>query len=284
MKTAKSILLFLFITLVSIFTSCKTAPLLKGIIEPFGIIGTNADIYIYMPVEQNRSIVEQALPLAAGKDMKRALGRTTAVYSGVFFNRSGSEVRVCARGKYPYGMTDSFFKKKNGWDPKKTKDGYKFYESPYLDVSIPSPLIACIGMGAENRANMEELLSRMKTPVEPQFSERFNSLIKSDLQDIGIFVKNSDVFLSGILGVSLGLPLGKIEMYLKKDLTSTSKNMYLYNLYIESENPRTAKIAKMLLQRMFNTEVKLEEDMLIIENGAIPESKIISIIKSVYPY
>ena len=139
-------------------------------------------------------------------------------------------------------------------------------------------------MGSENRKSMEELLLRMKTPVEPKFSERFNFLIKSDLQDIGLFVKNSDIFLSGILGVSLGLPLGKIEMYLKKDLTSASKNVYLYSLYIESENPRTAKIAKMLLQRMFNAEVKLEEDMLIIENGTIPESKIISIIKSVYPY
>jgi len=282
LKTAKNILLF--IVLVSIFISCKTAPPLKGIMEPFGIIGPDADIYIYMPIEQNRSIVEQVLPLGAGKDMKMALGRTTAIYSGVFFNQNGSEVRVCARGKYPYGMTDSFFKKKNGWNPKKTKDGYKFYESPYLDVSIPSPLIACIGMGSENRKSMEELLLRMKTPVEPKFSERFNFLIKSDLQDIGLFVKNSDIFLSGILGVSLGLPLGKIEMYLKKDLTSASKNVYLYSLYIESENPRTAKIAKMLLQRMFNAEVKLEEDMLIIENGTIPESKIISIIKSVYPY
>ena len=94
--------------------------------EPFGIIGSDADIYIYMPIEQNRSIVEQVLPLGAGKDMKMALGRTTAVYSGVFFNQTGSEVRVCARGKYPYGMTDSFFKKKNGWNPKKQKTDINF--------------------------------------------------------------------------------------------------------------------------------------------------------------
>ncbi|MEL3912888.1 hypothetical protein [Treponema pedis] len=283
MKKIKKIFIILPLILAFIFESCKTAPILKGIEEPFGIIGDDADIYVYMPVEKNRKIVEQVLPAATGQSMKQALSRTTAIYSGITISAAGVEVRVCARGKYPYGMTDSFFKKKDGWNPKKTKEGYKYYESPYLDVSIPSPLIACMGLGPQNRKDMQELLSRMKKPVDPEFPEKFNFLINSNLQDIGIFVKNPDLFLSGILGVSLGLPLGKIEMYLKKASDGMQQNEYRYDLYIESGTPQTTKVAKMILQRALKAEVKVEENMLIVEGGNISEEKITAIIKSIYP-
>ncbi len=286
-KTKNSVMLSALLSIILsafILESCKTIPILKGIEKPFGIIGENADIYVYIPIEQNRNIVEQALPLAAGKDMKQVLGRTSAVYSGVFFNSGLSEVRVCAVGKYPYGMTDLFFKKKNGWEPRKTKDGYKYYESPYVDISIPSPLLACVGLGPETRKHMDELLERMKNPTEPKFPEQFRSLISSGSQDIGIFVTNSEFFLSGLLGVRLGLPLGKIEMYLQKDLTAAPQSKYIYNLYVEAENPLAAKVAKTVLQKMLSTEVRVKENILIIENGNIPESKIITIVKSVYPH
>lgn len=274
----------MLITTIFLLASCKSAPVFQGLLQPFGIIGDEADIYVFMPIEENRTIVEQVLPMASGKDVKKALGRTVAVYSGIFLYPEGAEVRICTKGQYPYGLTDMFFKKKNGWEPKKTNDGYKYYESDYVDISIPSPLIACIGLGSKNRQKMDVGLNRLKKPVEPKFSEKFNSVLNSKTQEMAIYIKKADYFLSGILGMNLGMPLGKIEMYLKKDMTNTAEKDYIYTLYIESKNQNTAKIAKFILQRMFKAEVKIQDNYLIIENGKIPENKIISIIKSIYPY
>lgn len=271
--------------LLCVFTSCKTVKSVQGVIEPFGIIGDDADIYVYIPIKEHKKIVESALPLAAGNDMKKALARTDVVYSGICFDIKGSEVRICAKGNYPHKMSDSAFTKKNGWIPKKTEEGIKYYTSPYADISIPLQSLVCMDLGAENRKGMEELLSRMKKSERPVFSKKFDLFIQSDSKDIGIFVKNPDFFLSGIFGIKLGLPLGQISMYLKKDSNGhTAEQNYIYNLYIETENKNTAFAAKIILQKLLGLPVLIDNDFLIIENGSISEEKIIKIIKSMYPY
>ena len=228
-----------------VFASCKTAPPLPGIVRPFGMIGDGADMYIYMPIEKNKKIAEPILTSVGGDSMKQALSRTTAVYSGVFVKDRLTEIRICSTGKYPYGMTDSIFKKKNGWEPKKTKEKYKYYKSSYVDVSIPSPQIACLVMGPNDRQNME-------------------------------------VFLGQIIGVQLGLPVGIIEMYLKKN--SEVENEYLYDLSIETKNMMPASLLKLFFKNQLKADVRLEENKLIIENRPVTESKIIEIIKSLYNY
>ena len=142
------------LSFVLVFASCKTAPPLPGVVRPFGMIGDDADMYIYMPIEKNKKIAEPILTSVGGESMKQALSRTTAVYSGVFIKDRLTEIRICSTGKYPYGVTDSIFKKNNGWEPKKTKEKYKYYKSSYVDVSIPSPQISCLVMGPDNRQNM----------------------------------------------------------------------------------------------------------------------------------
>lgn len=266
-----------------LFTSCKTASPKYGNTNPFGIIGKNADIYVYIPIKGNRSIVEKALPLADDQSMKKAFSYINTVYSGVFLTDSLAEIRLCAIGKYPYTFTDSIFKKKNGWTRKKTKENYKYYESPYIDISIPNSEIALISLGSEQRENMELILKKMSLPQEPEFSTRFNKLLNSDSGDIGIFIYNSDFFLGQILGVRLGLPLGKMEMYLKKNLMSKNNAQYDYDLIMETNNPQSALVIKLFLQKVLKAEAKIEDNIIIIENKTIPEEKIISIIKSLYP-
>lgn len=265
-----------------VFASCKTAPPLPGIVRPFGMIGDDADMYIYMPIEKNKKIAEPILTSVGGESMKQALSRTTAVYSGVFVKDRLTEIRICATGKYPYGMTDSIFKKKNGWEPKKTKEKYKYYKSSYVDISIPSPQIACLVMGPDNRQNMEVFLGKLSKPEEALFPRRFDDLVNSGSQDIGIFVKNGDFFLGQIIGVQLGLPVGVIEMYLKKN--SEVENEYLYDLSIETQNMMTASLLKLFFKKQLKADVRLEENKLIIENRPVTESKIIEIIKSLYNY
>ena len=265
-----------------VFASCKTAPPLPGIVRPFGMIGDDADMYIYMPIEKNKKIAEPILTSVGGDSMKQALSRTTAVYSGVFVKDRLTEIRICSTGKYPYGMTDSIFKKKNGWEPKKTKEKYKYYKSSYVDVSIPSPQIACLVMGPNDRQSMEVFLGKLSKPEEAIFPQRFDDLVNSGSQDIGIFVKNGDFFLGQIIGVQLGLPVGVIEMYLKKN--SEVENEYLYDLSIETKNVMTASLLKLFFKKQLKADVRLEENKLIIENRSVTEAKIIEIIKSLYNY
>ena len=270
------------LTFILVFASCKTAPPLPGIVRPFGMIGDDADMYIYMPIEKNKKIAEPILTSVGGESMKQALSRTTAVYSGVFVKDRLTEIRICATGKYPYGMTDSIFKKKNGWEPKKTKEKYKYYKSSYVDISIPSPQIACLVMGPDNRQNMEVFLGKLSKPEEAMFSERFGTLVNSGSQDIGIFVTNGDFFLGQIIGVQLGLPVGVIEMYLKKN--PKVENEYLYDLSIETKNIMTASLLKLFFKKQFKADVRLEENKLLIENRSVTDSRIIDIIKSLYNY
>ena len=279
-RIIRNTLIVLIVILV--FASCKTAPPLPGIVRPFGMIGDDADMYIYMPIEKNKKIAEPILTSVGGESMKQALSRTTAVYSGVFVKDRLTEIRICATGKYPYGMTDSIFKKKNGWEPKKTKEKYKYYKSSYVDISIPSPQIACLVMGPDNRQNMEVFLGKLSKPEEAMFSERFGILVNSSSQDIGIFVTNGDFFLGQIIGVQLGLPVGVIEMYLKKN--PEVENEYLYDLSIETKNVMTASLLKLFFKKQLKADVRLEENKLIIENRSVTESRIIEIIKSLYNY
>ena len=273
---------FAALIFILVFASCKTAPPLPGIVRPFGMIGDDADMYIYMPIEKNKKIAEPILTSVGGDSMKQALSRTTAVYSGVFIKDRLTEIRICSTGQYPYGMTDSIFKKKNGWEPKKTKEKYKYYKSSYVDVSIPSPQIACLVMGPNDRQNMEVFLGKLNKPEEALLPQRFDALVNSGSQDIGLFVKNGDFFLGQIIGVQLGLPVGVIEMYLKKN--SEVENEYLYDLSIETQNMMTASLLKLFFKKQLKADVRLEENKLIIENRPVTESKIIEIIKSLYNY
>ncbi len=283
MKKTKILLL---IVLLILFFSCKTPPPPQGIIEPFGVIGDKADIYLYIPVKENRSVIEDAFPLAKGDDMKAALGRTTEIFSGVFFNGVNPEVRICMKGQYPYKLAGSFFKKKNGWNPKKTNKGLKYYESEFVDISIPSALIACVGLGDKNRQKMSVILDKLDTPSKPEFSKKFNSVLTSDSGEIGIFVKNSDYFLSQIIGVHLGLPVGEIEMFLKKSGSpkSNEEQLYKYDLSIQIENANTAMLLQLFLKKMLGVEVNYIDEFLVVKNREIPESKIVKIVKSMYPY
>ncbi len=284
-KITRKFLPLLILTLIA-FASCKTTPPLQGVIEPFGVIGEKADAYIYIPMKGNEELIQKAVPMAAGNDMKKAFKRINKMYSGVFYNGVSSEVRICATGNYPYKYSGSIFKRKNGWIPNKTKDSYKYYESEYADVSIPSALIACMSLGDKNRQKMDVTLEKLKNPIKPKFSKKFEALQKSNSDEIGIFITKPDFFLSQILGVHLGLPLGNIEMYLKK-VKQEKKNapvFYNCNIAIKVDNPRTGRFLQIVLGRMLKTKVIVEDSMLKVENKVIPESKIVTIIKSLYPY
>ncbi len=284
-KITRTLLPLSFVLLIAL-AGCKTPPPLEGEVEPFGIIGKDADAYIYMPLKGNEEFIKKALPGQNEDDMKEAFKRTDKIFSGVFFDGVNIEIRICAKGNYPYKYSGYIFKKKNGWSPKKSKEGYKYYESKYADVSIPSNLIACMVLGSEKRQNMELTLAKLQKPSFPKFPKKFNDLQLSDSSDIAIFIKNPNFFLAQILGVHLGLPLGNIEMYMKKKPSEEKKAdlSYSYDLKIEVDNPRTATILKLFLGRTLGAEIKIEDSALKIENRIIPESKIINIMKSLFPY
>ncbi len=284
-KITRRFLPLLILTLIA-FTGCKTPPPLKGEIEPFGIIGKNADAYIYIPVKENQEIVKKVLPMTNEENMNKVIEMTDSFFSGIFFDGVSTELRACAKGNYPYKYSGYLFTKKEGWNPKKTKEGYKYYESEYADISIPSSLIACMVLGGKNRQKMDVTLAKLKMPSFPKFPKKFTELQHSNSNEIAIFIKNPNFFLAQILRVHLGLPLGNIEMYMKKTDASENKDaiFYSYNLKIEVDNPRTATILKLFLGRILGVEIKIEDSALKIENRIIPEAKIFNIMKSLFPY
>lgn len=281
-KTCKQTFIFFLAFFAALFFSCKTAPH-TGIENYFGIIGNGADVYAFIPAANNRALIEEILPFESAKNMRAALNRTYAVYSGIFVKDGKMEMRICAAGNYPHLLSGSFFRKTDGWNHEKTSGGIKYYSSRYLDTSLPKKNIAIMLFGTPPRRSMEETVQLLENPESVSLPPSFENLLKTGAASgkIGLFVRNADFFLYKILGIKLGFPIDKIEMYLTKDTTSR-KEVYNYNLDIEVNNANMGFAARLLLSKILKAEVKIDGNKIIVENGKVSAAKLGSIVKSLY--
>ncbi|UZV81275.1 hypothetical protein OSA15_02360 [Treponema pallidum] len=261
-----------------LFASC-TSGAWKASVDPLGVVGSGADVYLYFPVAGNENLISRIIENHESKaDIKKIVDRTTAVY-GAFFARS-KEFRLFGSGSYPYAFTNLIFSRSDGWASTKTEHGITYYESEHTDVSIPAPHFSCVIFGSSKRERMSKMLSRLVNPDRPQLPPRFEKECTSEgtSQTVALYIKNGGHFITKLLNFpQLNLPLGAMELYL-----TARRNEYLYTLSLQLGNAKINFPIQFLISRVLNAHIHVEGDRLIIEDGTISAERLASVISSLY--
>lgn len=280
MKKKLNYLLFLPLFIFTILTSCKTVK--PGFADPFGIIGEDAELYLYLPLEGNRDFVNEILgSMTEEKSIKTALAKTKTIYAGFFASKQSPELRVCTRGSYPYTLTDVIFRKQDGWEKHTSPNKYNYYEGGYIDVSIPAVQLACLSLGPSSRQNMDDFLAKLDSPSSPVFSPKFKLMLENTtMNSIGLYATKPNFLLAQMMGVNLELPIKALEIYFNKDSKNPENYKYAFNL--ETENPTSAYALNLLLRRVLDADISKEGNTLIIENGNISAKRLAGIVRSMY--
>ncbi|MEL3900862.1 MAG: hypothetical protein P1P67_10150 [Treponema phagedenis] len=238
---------------------------------------------MYIPVAPNKALLYEILEgNNNAKDIKKVLNRTKAVYAGFFIE--SNEFRICSSGGYPFSLTNMLFPKSKGWKPGKTAKGIRYYQSGYMDISIPSGNTACVVLGSTARQDMNDFLAKLDNPQPVSLSSRFEALMNASdaapKKNIGVFITNSQYFLAKVTGIAnLDLPLGAIEMHvIKKEKT----NDYTYSLSVEADNNRAAFAVRFLLAKVLNGKIGGTGNSITVEDGTIPSEKLAALIKTLY--
>jgi|GEM_PF-1050090 len=199
---------------------------------------------------------------------------------------------ICAIGRYPTSVAPFIFTKKNGWQKKRSSNGYIYYQKDgkkdsfgrpsFIFSSIPTSDIILFSYNATNECNMENLLDRVEKPKRVYFDRDFELSIQQNdpTSDVAIFVSNPPFFLSKLIGLDLDLPIETLKVYLNKDVKKI-KEFYNYKIILQMKNENADFATRLLLSKLLKTKVKIENDSIIVEKSRLSSERLLEIIKKV---
>lgn len=250
-----------------VLTSCATGTPPIHSLEPFGIIGEGADIYVFVPVKGNEFLLNTLCGTAIPQStLNQYTARTNAVFAGLFLTKE-PVMRLCSYGSYPWFFADSLFPQKDGWEkrPAEGANTVPYYHSAQVDVALPASALACISLGNDPRST-EAFLQRITKPQKPEFPERFQSFIEkeTELNSIGIYIR-SGALLSNMFkqNYEVNLPLSSIELY----VTPKDDEHYAYQAVITAAHARIARLLSVFAGSVFHADITVQDSQLLLNNG-----------------
>ncbi len=200
---------------------------------------------------------------------------------------------ICAIGRYPKSIAGLVFKKRNGWQKQKaTSSGYKYYKKidafdakgvpSFSFFSIPASNLALFSYNEKNEAKMENLLDRVNSPSPVHFGEEFEFKMQQgeEAKDICIYVANPQFFLANLLALDIDLPIDNLRVYLKRNAEKT-KEYYNYKIILQMQNETASFATRLLLSKLLKTQVRIEDDSIIIEKAKLGLDRLVKIINRV---
>ncbi|MBQ7613091.1 MAG: hypothetical protein IJU92_08520 [Spirochaetaceae bacterium] len=266
-----------------LFFGCKTVQITD--IDPFGIIGDKADVYVFMPVDGNEEFLDIILDQKVEKsDLKTALSRTKTISAGIFTSATNvvkkDETLICAEGNYPPSLTGFIFDEKNGWKKSTAANGVAYYSGGINAVSIPNTKNTLLALASQPEETMYRFLERAKNKTSPGFSEAFERFVENPTKGtVGIFVKNPNFLFARILGTDLQLPLQGSEIFLKRQKDGS----YTYDFGIKTSNALTAFGVSLAVRAALNAEVTLDGNTVQVKNGKLPKTQLSDMLKKLLP-
>ncbi len=254
-------------------------------IDPVGIIGNDAQLYIAAPVHSNEVLLNRIMQrFFAKKAAKQYLSRSSCIYLGIAFDKK--EIRICSLGSYPASLSGSIFKKKDGWEKRLSipsegnrKSGriIPYYHSQIADASLSVKGLAllCAGGMAKNSdlRNTEAFLQRVYNPVVVALPPRFEAACNTG-NTIALYSGKPELLLAMIIGSSdITLPVTALEFYFSPQKNGT----YVYDAVFHTPDKRSAFFVKMLAGKLFSADTILVQDStVIIEKGVLTVEKLSS--------
>lgn len=270
----KTMMLLIFLSI----PSCVTAPVIMQD-NLFGIVGNNADMYIYLPLAGHRALAENLMSqYADAHDVQQILDHTKVIALGSF---AQEELRVCLIGSYPAGFADILFPSSKGWERKKNTAGIKYYHGDTADVSLPAHNLACLVVNPAAPARMNTLLNRLADPESPAFSERFLHTVRHDEQfnTAALYIKEARSAITALLGFQLGLSFTDLELYLQPAADPVFEE-YQYSLSVKTSEIPSVITVTMLLRRLLHADIRIENNTIFIDNGRFSKAQMEALIQA----
>nr|WP_298680039.1 hypothetical protein [uncultured Treponema sp.] len=245
----------------------------------FGIIGTEADAYIFSPVSGNESLLLTILThFVSEQTVLQYLNRTSALYIGVNYEETPS-ITVVSSGSYPVSLGYLLFSKKDGWEKHRAValNNHTYYNSSVADVVLQEKNAFALFGGTQR--NTAAFLQRIAEPHQPVFPPRFQVLGEAGRTDtIGLYTRSGNRVAAALLGLDgIELPIRSIELYLKKN----SDSIYRCFAVLEATDTRTALVVRLLLSRVMDGDFSVQDASVFVENADITEIELIKMLEHI---
>ncbi len=236
-------------------------------------MGSGADAWIVVPVENHRSLVERVASAKGFSVSDTALGRTSVLYLGVYPERScvpaaaeddsaavsrdsatdvspagAPEVRLLATGSFPRSASSVVFPKSRGWERAGSDSGVTWYRSGSMGAAIPrSGLFA---MARDFPALLSNLSRSDIAPVS--VPAEFESYLESPALDgrVAFMAASPSACFSGLLPVGMTLPVDYALFFASRQdgVRTGVEGTYSLTGYLQARDVRSARAVAALLK------------------------------------
>lgn len=265
--------------LCSLLFSCASSSG-KAEADALSLLGKEADMYFYVPVNENRPLVENLMCLMVGMDESDAsllASRIDLLYISLG-NEALKSVRIYAEGSFPSIGQKMALTEKNGWEkksytPKDSSEKIDYYSSASsFNVAFPTTkkLIA-----AQDIFGMLDNLANPYAEI-PECESWFYGQ-EHDEDAMLFYVAEPASFMKKMVGSIAEKWCDNVYGDIRLDEKSSS---YSATLYLELSNPKTQKALEGLIKTLTSMEVSpVGENILKIENMRLSEQELMNVLR-----
>ena len=248
-------------------------------VKPLSVLGEGSDMYFYVPVKENRALVENLMCSVAGmaeKDAEILASRIDSLYLGLASDISGS-IKIYAEGSFPSIGQSLALTEKNGWKktsytPQDSTEKIEYYYSDYgFNVAFPTTKKLIVSN------DIIPLLDNFYSlySLEPECEKWFNGQ-EHDEDAILFYVVEPAAFMKKIVGSIAEKWCDNVYGEIKKGSEKTS---YTADLYLELSNPKVQKSLEGLIKALTGMDVSSVGDNVIkIQNMKLSEQDVMNVL------
>ncbi len=263
----------------SLLFSCASSSR-KAEAKPLAVLGVGADMYFYVPVKENKPLVENLMSIMAGMDENDAsllASRIDSLYISIGKDVPES-VKVYAEGSFPSIGQKMALKEKNGWEknsytPKDSSEKIEYYSSVSgFNVAFPTTKILIASQ------DIFPMLDNYTYPHAelPECESWFDGQEHDDKAML-FYVVEPASFMRKMVGSIAEKWCDNVYGEIKKDGKTSS---YYATLYLELSNPKTQKSLEGLIKALTGIEVSsVGDNVLKIQDLKLSEQDVMNVLR-----
>ena len=249
-------------------------------VKPLSVLGEGSDMFFYVPVKDNRELVETLMCSFIGlaeNDAHLLASRIDSLYLGIGKN-VGESIKVYAEGSFPSIGQNIALTEKNGWKktsyaPQDSSEKIEYFYSDF-GFSVAFPTTKKMMVSNDIIPLLDNYYSAY--PAEPECEHWFNG-VEHDSTAILFYVEEPADFMRKMVGSIAEKWCDKVYGEIKKDGKTSS---YSATLYLELSNPKTQKSLEGLIKALTVMEVSsVGDNVLRIENLKLSGQDVMNVLR-----
>lgn len=244
-------------TVFSLFSlfSCKSVQEFESV-EPLNLIDSSAPLIVYIPVGENREVVEYFLKEFAQLSQKNVQAVSSRTKNIAVSSDFLGNYQIASEGIYPKLGMNLALTEKNGWKSKKsdnTNFPFLIYSSSENQIELSSPDSSTVLLSRE----VEPMLQRYEKAQtvlqdsaadnkEEMIAKVYEYLTDFSTSEIRFYAQNSSLFFNKVVGKVLNL--GIKDVYGSLASSAKAKEKFALTLNLELSNEAVTKAAVKLLK------------------------------------